>query len=196
MATLTLYQIVLFLHVASAVELFGVLALEGVSLRGLARSVTYEQAREWAGLWSLLLPLGLPAAIVVLASGIYLATKGGSWDLSWVGPAVPVYVLVVVAGAIVGPRRNRLWSVIAAGAGPLPSDVHLDLCHPLLSASWRLRTALLSGLLFVMTVKPQWALWAITSFALLGTFWSLSAWWMRPRSSHAGDHERRAAPPA
>ncbi len=179
MANSTLYQIVLFLHVASAVGLFAVLALEWVSLRGLAKSNTYEQADEWAGLWGLLLPLGLPATLVVLASGIYLATTGGMWKLSWVGVAVPTYVLVIVAGAIVGPRRNRLRSVLGAGAGPLPSKVRSDLRHPLHSSSWRWRTALLSGLLFVMTVQPQRAWWAIAFFALLGVVWSLPLWWTR-----------------
>ena len=131
MSSLPLYQIGVFLHVASAVGLFAVLAVEWVSLRGLTKSTTYEQAREWAGLVDLLLPLGLPATLVVLASGIYLATTAGFWELSWVNLAVPTYILVVIAGAIVGPRRNRLRTALAEGMGSLPDELRAQVVDPI-----------------------------------------------------------------
>jgi hypothetical protein len=171
-----LYRLVLFFHVASAAGLFAVLAIEWVSLRQLKKANSYEQAREWAGLWSLLLPLGMPALLVALASGIYLATTTRAWELGWVAVAVPSIVLVAAAGATVGPRRNRLRAALASGSGPLPSEMQLDLRHPLLAASLRWRAALLTGLLFVMSVRPDPALAVIGSFALIGLAWSLTAW--------------------
>src|SRR5438876_3642752 len=100
--TMSINEIVLFLHLASTVGLFAVLGIEWISLRGVRRSSTYEQAREWSGLWGLLLRLGLPAALLVLASGIYLATTFGMWQVNWVSIAVPTYVGVIVTGAITG----------------------------------------------------------------------------------------------
>jgi hypothetical protein len=176
MSVLPPYQIVLFLHVASAVGLFAVLAIEWVSLRGLARSLTYEQAREWSGLLPLLLLLGLPATLLVLASGIYLATTAGFWRLAWVYLAVPTYVLVILAGAIVGPRRNRLRSTLASGTGRLPGELRHQVRNPLFKASWQWRTGLLFGLLFAMTVRPDWALLGIGVFAVSGLIWSLIDW--------------------
>src|SRR5262245_66301543 len=88
--------------------LFAALAIEGVSLRSLRRATSYEQAREWAGVWSVLVPLGVPSVLVVLASGIYLATTLGLWQFGWVEVAVAPLALVAVAGAVGRARRKRL----------------------------------------------------------------------------------------
>jgi hypothetical protein len=186
-----LSRLVLFLHVAAAVGMLATLAIESVSLRGLARSTTYEQARDWSGLWSLLLPLGLPATLLVLASGIYLATTLGAWELGWVKVAVPTIVLIAVAGASIGPRRNRLGALVATGTGLLPRETRRQMRDPLLRASWRWRAALSFGLLFVMTVRPESAVLTIGLFALLGVVWSLPGW--RTKGGDAKSQDLRAA---
>jgi hypothetical protein len=173
---MTLYRLVLFGHVASVTLLFAALALEWLSLSRLAKSTSYEQAREWSTIWGLLLPLGMPGILVVLTSGIYLATAVGAWTLGWVKVAIPTLVLVAIAGAIVGPRRNRLRTAIAEGVGALPRHLLLQLRHPLFVASLRTRAALLISLVFAMTARPEPALPAIAAFALLGVVGSLPAW--------------------
>ncbi|HEX3645134.1 MAG TPA: hypothetical protein VHT95_05975 [Vicinamibacterales bacterium] len=172
----TPHGFVVFLHVSAAMGMLVTLAIEWLSLRGLARATTYEQARDWAGLWNLLLPVGLPAVLLAVASGIYLATTLGAWELGWVRVAVPTIVLIALAGASVGPRRNRLRSALTVGAGALPGDLHRQLRHPLLGASWRCRAALSFGLLFLMTVRPESGVTTIGAFALIGVVWSLPAW--------------------
>jgi hypothetical protein len=185
MSRLPLYQIVVFLHVASAAGLFAVLAVEWVSLRGLTRSRTYDQAREWAELVDLLMPVGLPTTLVVLVSGIYLATYAGFWAFGWVHWAAATYILVMLAGAVVGPRRNRLRSALGRDMGPLSQEMRTQLMDPLLRASWRWRAALLSGLLYIMTVRPESALLAIGAFGLIGLAWSVPLWGRRaPPTSH------------
>lgn len=173
---MTVRGFVVFLHVASAVGLFTVVGIEWVSLRGLGRSLTYEQARDWSGLGRLLMLIGLPATLVALASGIYLATTEGLWSVSWAFVAVPAYLGVMVAGGIAGPRRNRADTALRTGAGSLPGELRRQVRHPVLIASWRFRTALLVGILFIMTARPSWAVWAIVSAAALGIIWSVPAW--------------------
>ena len=174
---MTLYRIVVFCHVAATLALFGALAIEWVSLRSLRQAESYEQAREWVGLWRLLVPLGVPFALVILASGIYLARTIGAWTLGWVEVAVPALVVVALAGGIVGPRRNRLQAAVATGVGPLPGDLLMQLRQPLLMASWRFRAALLTGLVFEMTVKPasDGAL-VMAAVVLIGIVWGLLTW--------------------
>src|SRR5262245_36883102 len=138
-----LHRIILFCHVAAMIGLFVALAIEWVGLRSLRRVTSYEQAREWMKLWRLLLPVGVTSILMVLASGIYLATTLGAWDLDWVRVAVPTLVTVALAGGIVGPRRNRLQTAIARNAGPLPRDLEIELRHPVLLASLRFRAALI-----------------------------------------------------
>jgi hypothetical protein len=172
------YRLVLFSHVLAVVGLFAALAVEWVSLRHLRASTSYEVAREWSGVFGLLLPLGMPATLVVLASGIYLATTLGVWELGWVRLAVPTLIVVAIAGAIVGPIRSRLRAALANGDGALPPDLVAQLRHPLLVASWRVRFALLTGLLFEMTAKPdlQGDLVVTGGALLVGLAWSMPLW--------------------
>jgi hypothetical protein len=173
---MTLYRLVLFGHVTAVTLLFAALAIEWLSLHRLAKSKSFEQAREWSDTWRLLLPVGLPGMLVVLSSGIYLAVTVGAWELGWVRVAVPTLVLVAIAGAIVGPRRNRLRSVLAEGFGALPADLQDQLRHPLFIASWRVRAALLVALVFAMTARPDPALPTMGAFFALGIVASLPAY--------------------
>src|SRR5262245_55985280 len=177
-----LHRIIVFLHVTGMVGLFAALAIEGVSLRALRRAKSYEQAREWAGAWSLLVPLGVPSVLVVLASGIYLATTLGLWQFGWVEVAVPTLVLVALAGGIVGPRRNRLRKSTETNAGALQNGLKAELRHPLLLASWRFRTALLLALVFEMTTKlDSGSVWVMAGVSVIGIGWGLPI----SRTSHA-----------
>lgn len=172
-----LHRIVVFSHISGMIGLFAALAIEGISLSGARRATSYEQARDWVRLWRLLPPIGITSVLVVLASGIYLATTLGMWQFGWTQIAVPTMVIVAVAGAIVGPRRNRLQASVATNRGQLPVDVLRDLAHPLLRASWELRAMLLLGLVFEMTTKLDAGSFAlIGGAALAGTAWAVATW--------------------
>jgi hypothetical protein len=149
-----LYRFLLFVHVASMTTMFTALGLEWLSLSCVRRADSYEEARVWAGLWKLLLPIGLPALLAVLGSGIYMATTTSAWRVEWVSVAVPTLVLIAVAGALAGPRRSRAAKALAAGAGELPRTLRDELRHPLLLASLQFRSAVILGVLFDMTVRP------------------------------------------
>ncbi len=185
-----MHRIVVFFHVVAMVGLFAALAIEGISLRSLRRATSYEQAREWTGMWGLLAPLGVASVLVVLTSGMYLATTLGLWEFGWVEVAVPTVVLVAVAGGIIGPRRNRLRKSMATNVGPLPTGVQTELRHPLLLASWRFRAALLVGLVFEMTTKlDSGSVLLMSAVSLIGIGWGLPIW----RRLHAGTSEARSS---
>jgi hypothetical protein len=186
---MTRLNFILFFHVAGVVCMFAALALEGVSLRNLRRATSFEQAQEWTQLWRLLLPLGLPAMVIALISGIYLATTLGAWQLSWVRPIVPTLLVIAVAGAIAGPRRNRLQALITDGTGRLPNSLRSQLQQPLFIASWRIRTVLMSGLVFVMTSKPDSPIaeLVIAAVTLAAIAWSIPAWRTRSASVSANE---------
>jgi hypothetical protein len=163
-------------HVAAMVGLFGTVTIEGVALRFLRRATTYEQAREWTRLWTLLPAIGAPSILLSLASGIYLATTLGMWDFRWTQIAVPTLVIVATAGGAIGPRRNRLRSAIGANTGPLPVALQDEIRDRLYSISWFVRMALLSGLVVDMVIKPDRAVAMLTLFALLGVACSAPQW--------------------
>src|SRR5262245_59136062 len=98
----------LFVHVVAIIGLFAALAIEWVGLRFLRRATSYEQAREWTRVWHLLIPIGAPAIVGALASGIYLATSLGVWSAGWVAVAIPTMVLVAVIGGTTALTRKRV----------------------------------------------------------------------------------------
>ena len=165
---------VLFAHVAAMIGLFVALAIEWVALARLRRSVAYEQAREWAGLWSLLAPVGVSSFLVVWASGVYLAKTLGAWDLEWASAAVPTLLVVAIAAGAVRPRRKRLLLTISEHSGLLPPRLLAELRHPVLLRSLRLRAALLVGLVWLMTLKPDRGILIMVAVASLGALWGLS----------------------
>src|SRR6266542_1969193 len=140
-----LHRLIVFGHIAGMIGIVAGQTIEWFSVRTVMRATTYEEVRQGMALTSILQRVGLPSFLVVLASGIYLATSLGVWKLAWAAVAVPTLVVVAVAGGVIGPRRGRLRAATASGTGPLPNDVRIDARDPTMLASWRLRTVLLGG---------------------------------------------------
>jgi hypothetical protein len=171
---MTLYALVVFVHVASVLGMFAALALEGLSLRRAARASTAEQAAQWTSVWKMLLPMGMPALLGALVSGIYLATAMNGWSFGWTKLALPSLVMVAAAGALVGRRRDRVARSLTAPDAELTTALRAELALPRFEASWRFRTALLLGVVFLMTVKPlEMNAWVTAGVVLvLAAVWS------------------------
>jgi hypothetical protein len=165
------YSSVVFLHVIAAIGLFAALVIEWMSLRLLQRSASYEQGRESMAVWGLVAKVGGPATLVALASGIYLARTIGAWNLSWVAVAIPTMIVIAIAGVPSARIRKRLANLIAVNAGRLPDELRTQLTPRTWTASLRVRTALLLGLVYEMTAKPTEGVVAIVAFAVLGLAW-------------------------
>ena len=171
-----LHRALVLTHVTGMIGLFGTLTIEGLAVRFLRRATTYEQAREWTAVWTLLPAIGAPSILLSLASGIYLATLLGVWGFSWAQVSVPTLVMVAVAGGVVGPRRNRVRAAIGSNNGPLPDVLRHQIRHPSLSTSWRVRATLLSALVVDMVIKPDGAIGLLAALALVGIVWSIPQW--------------------
>jgi hypothetical protein len=165
------YSSVVFLHVIAAIGLFAALVIEWMSLRLLQRSASYEQGRESMAVWGLVPKVGGPAALVALASGIYLARSISAWNRSWVAVAIPTMIVIAIAGVPSARIRKRLAKLIAVNAGSLPDELRTQLTPPMWTASLRVRTVLLLGLVYEMTAKPTEGVLAIIAFAVLGLAW-------------------------
>jgi hypothetical protein len=166
------YSSVVFLHVIAAIGLFAALVIEWLSLRLLQRSASYEQGRESMALWGLVAKVGGPATLVALASGIYLARSISAWNRSWVAVAIPTLIVIAIAGIPSARIRKRLAKLIAVNAGSLPDELRTQLTPRTWTASLRVRTALLLGLVYEMTAKPTEGVLAIVAFAVLGLAWA------------------------
>ena len=169
------FRTLVFVHVAAAVGLFMALSIEWLILRGLGRATSYEQAREWMHLWPLLGRIGLPSVLMALASGMYLARLLGMGRVSWVVVAIPTMVVMGILGGTTARSRKRIAVALGAHDGALPDAVTRQLRHTgWLAVSLRIRTALLGGLLFEMTAKPNAGLLAMGVIAVAGLAWGLA----------------------
>jgi len=172
-----LHRFVVFFHVVGMIGIVAGVTIEWISVRSIMQATTYEEVRYGIALWPLLQRVGLPSFLVVLASGIYLATRLAVWRFAWAAIAVPTLVLVAAAGAVIGPRRGRIRAATTTGSGRLANDARLIARDPMILASWRFRTALLSGLVLEMTTKPEYAgVIMIFIAAILGIAWGALAW--------------------
>lgn len=154
---MTLYNLVLFAHIASTLALFMAIAVESICLLRMRGATTTGQLREWATLIKLT-DRALPLSTVgILATGLYMALSGWGLGVAWVGLSLGVVIVM----SVVGPRVNsRRLSGIAAAAeaeppGPIPVELLRRIHDPILLASVQILTALGFGVVFLKAVKPD-----------------------------------------
>ena len=122
---MTLYSIALFLHIVGALVLFGLLTVEGVSLR---------QGLMAARLNRILGPI---SAATILIPGVYMVFAEWGWN-GWIVVGIAAWVLIAVAGA-------------ATGIGLLAGRVNVQTA----ALSWSVRVGMVLGVVFIMTIKPD-----------------------------------------
>ena len=104
---MTLYSIILFLHVAAALVLFASLSFEFLSLSHLRQASDLGDVRRWVDPVPGIPLMAMTSILVVLVSGIYLAVRMGAFDLAW--PKVTIVALVLIApfGGLTGQADAR-----------------------------------------------------------------------------------------
>jgi hypothetical protein len=149
------YSIALFLHLVGVLGLFAGIGLEQTGLRQLRTAPSLAQVREWMTLLRGLRRLDAPAGLILLASGVYMATHGAGRH-AWVAAGIVGMVLMAVLGAVVGrPRILAIARALPATDGPVSSTLRRLIEDPVLRASATTRAALGLGVVFVMVVKPE-----------------------------------------
>ena len=174
---MTPYTIVLFAHVVGALGLFAALALEWTSLRRLRGATTTEQAREWLGAVRLVRVVGPASLAAVLVTGLYMAAT--AWGAApWIVVALGAMASLPPLGALNGLRLAAIRRKLAPESGPLSPAARRRLREPLLWTSVHVRSAILLGIVFLMTAKPDTggALLAIATAVALGLLASGPAW--------------------
>src|SRR5262249_30092164 len=144
-ATAMLRPIMVFVHVAAAMGIFGALAMESISQQLLRRAAGADQLRAALQSFRTMRWLATPSLITTLASGIYLTVTRWGWQASWITVAFSGLILTaIIGGTTTGVIIARL------GKGLSLTDRN----SRILTASLTVRTFLLLGIVFLMTVKP------------------------------------------
>jgi hypothetical protein len=154
---MNLYLVMLLVHVAAAVALLSgsIVGLPVIRL-AVRRAATTQEVRAYLSIGSPLLVLEPASALVLLATGAYLASVTRVWSLGWVQVAVAAWVVnAVVAGGLVKPLMGRLraasLSAPDGAVGGAINDVRW-------SSRWSLGGDVVlandAAMLYLMVVRP------------------------------------------
>jgi putative copper export protein len=150
---MTLYELLLFVHVlAAATWVGGAVMLKVLSDRALKADPdrAAELAVETEKVGSSVL---MPASIVLLVAGLWMVFEG-DWGFEplWVKLGLGIYLVSAVAGAVfLGPLYKQTGE-LRAERGPGDAEVTARL-QRISKLSW-IDLGLLVAAIFVMTVKP------------------------------------------
>ena len=151
---MTLYALILFIHLAGAVTLFLAFGIEWAAISFLGSASTADEAKQWLRLGRLAPLINGPALGVVILSGGYLASIIHVMKQGWIPASLVGIVAVALLGiAINVPKMRAIRLAIPEGGEKLFSALR----NKLLPISVRLRTFLALSIVFVMITKQPFA---------------------------------------
>jgi hypothetical protein len=154
---MNIYNIVLFFHVSGAIGYFIGIGTWLFILVGLRRAQRVEQVSALVNLIGLSGPFTGISVLLLLASGFYLALSAWSLQTGWILVALISLALMALSGGVlIEPRRRAIaWLAHKAPDGPLPRSLERSTHSPVLLTTQQTVAALLLGIVFLMTTKPE-----------------------------------------
>ena|SRR5215813_4900861 len=141
---MNLYSLVLYSHILGTIGLFAGLAIEWVTMPALKRADPAE-TRIWINLWPNLLPLTIASAVLLIASGIYLAATVSAFSQGWIQVSMLSLLIIALLGAV-GSKRMQTIGTEANRAEGVPAIVPLAVSC---------RTAIALGVVMLMTIRSN-----------------------------------------
>lgn len=152
-----LYSIVLSLHIAAATVLVGGSILVAPTVRRWIRDAsTVSGIRHWLAATKPLAAADPISALVLLATGVYLASIGHWWRLGWVQIALVMwFVNSGIARKFVGPAMGRVAELASsAETEEIGADLETARNSRALTLARDVMLANDLGILFLMSSKP------------------------------------------
>ena len=175
------YNLVLFLHVSGDIGIFIGISIQLLSLMALRRASTIKQVRAMAELIALSDRISVIAALVTIATGLYMALTVWRLQTDWIAVALAslVVFLAPLIGGIVEPRMRVIVAMSQEAAdGPAPAPLITRIHDPVLGTALQTVMAVVLGIVFLMTNKPSFsgAILAMAIFLVLGLASGLPLW--------------------
>ncbi|HKD75783.1 MAG TPA: hypothetical protein VKB76_09820 [Ktedonobacterales bacterium] len=151
------YNFVLFAHVAGAIGLFSANSLAALGTIRMRQGQTIAQIRDGVNLTAGA-SRGIPiSSLLILLSAIFLVLQSWSFATPWVLAALITMVLLAVGNNALNGRRMGAIRRAANTApdGPISSQLQALVRHPMIWFGVTVSNALLIGVVFLMTVKPD-----------------------------------------
>ena len=174
---MSLYSLMLFIHVSAAVCLFIGLGMWVAGIAAMAHAIRVEQVRTIVDLM-LMVRLVVPISVVlVIIAGGTMTRMAWDFRTGWVAVTLGSLVVIGPIGTwIVDPKVHAIAALAhSLPDGPLPRNLAKATQNRRLRMAIHTMTALLFGIVFLMTTKPTLlgALAAMLVSGLLGIASSL-----------------------
>lgn len=157
---MSLYELIVFVHVAAAVALLSGSVLGSPAIRAaVRRAQSVQELRAALAIGRPLQALEPGSAVVVLVTGLYLTRVADFWSLGWVQVAIAAWLVNAgAAGAVVQPAVKAVAGQ-AAIAPDGPVGPRLDALR--WSRHWSIGGDVLlssdAAMLWLMTMQPDLA---------------------------------------
>ena len=154
---MSLYTLVLFLHVSGAIGAFLSIGSWLFGLSALRRARYVEQVRVIAWLIIIASPLMALSALLIAITGLDMALSAWGLQTGWIAVAIVSFVLMAPVGPLVLAARMYTIMDMAREApdGPLPDELERRTHDLILGIVAQTLTARLLGIVFLMTTKPS-----------------------------------------
>jgi hypothetical protein len=154
---MSIYNIVLFLHVSGAIGYFVGMGTWLFGFAAMRRAQRVEQMRALTNLTGRVGPLFGISVLLILASGLYMAITDWGLRTGWIEVALISLILIAPLGTVfIEPRRRAIARLTQeAPDGPLPQALQQGIHDPILGTALQTMTVLLLGIVFLMTTKPE-----------------------------------------
>ncbi len=151
------YSIALFLHIAGVLGFSVALGLEWTGLSQIRSAIVPEQVRAWMGILKSVRRVGFASMAATVITGIYMMLTvwgGAGWVIVSLGALV---LMIALSLTLTGPRMAAIGRALATAKGPLSKTFQSLASHPLLWISIQTRIAIVLGIVFLKTAKPDWS---------------------------------------
>jgi len=154
---MTIYTIVLFLHVIGAIGYFLGIGTWLIGFIAIRQAQRVEQVRTLAHLTGQIGPVFGISVLLILLTGLYMAITTWGFLTGWILVALISLILIAPLGtAFIEPRRRAIdYLAQQTPDGPLPKSLEQSTHDPILLAALQTVTTLLLGVVFLMTNKPS-----------------------------------------
>ncbi len=184
---MTLYSLILFVHVTAVLSMFAALSFEALSLFHLRLVSDLTEARRWIEPVPRLPLVAMGSLFFVLFSGVYLAVRMSILDSAWPKVTIVSILLLGPLGALAA-RRMRAIRRACIDAKAISSELLSRLQDPFLKISLGIRIAVFLGIALLMSAKPElWESISIVGISVVLGFLSSLLVWRRSGSLSAPD---------
>lgn len=153
---MSMYSVALYLHIIGAVGLFAGLGMEGIIYKNLKTAATPQQVLAWGIYMRSLRTVFLSSTLFLFVSGVFLVTEAWGWN-AWVITGLILLIGLSLYGSSTGKKIGMTIGSLVGKDGPLSDDVKNRISSPSIMKSYKVKITLALGIIFIMTIKPDWA---------------------------------------